>query len=69
MKQIVYVIIYTPVIWLFFAYTKANIYAFWLGFFLCIMAELSIFVVYCGIKLHRAHWTALHIKLDSKESR
>jgi len=65
MKPIVYSFICTPAIWLFFAYTKANIYSFWLGFFLCLMAELAIFVVYCGIKLHRAHRASLNIKLDS----
>jgi Na+-driven multidrug efflux pump len=65
MKQLVYTIVCTPILWLFFAYTKANIYSFWLGFFLCLIVELAIFMAYCGLKLHRAHRASLNIKLDS----
>ena len=46
-----------------FAYTKANIYSFWIGFLLCAVAEFGIFFVYAFVKLHKAYRDAQLIKL------
>jgi hypothetical protein len=37
MKNILLMVILVPGVSIIFAYTKANIWSFWLGFFLCLV--------------------------------
>ncbi len=46
-----------------FAYTKANVYSFFFGFLLCIMAEFVILIIYCFSKVQKAYSDSNTIKL------
>ena len=51
-----------------FAYTKANIYSFFFGFLLCIIAELVILAMYCISKVQKAYSDSNTIKLTESNS-
>ena len=63
MKTLLLFILGTILLTLLFAYTKANLYSFWLGSLLCVVSEMAIFLVYALVKLHRAARDSQSIRL------
>jgi hypothetical protein len=66
LKNWLVILVVVPFLGIFLAYTKANIYSFWLGFLLCLATELSILLVYCFIKLQKAYRDSRNIRLESR---
>lgn len=64
MANILLMVLLVPAISVIFAYTKANIWSFWLGFVLCIFLEGFILLSYCFIKLQKAYRDSFTIKLQ-----
>jgi hypothetical protein len=65
MKNVLLAVFLTPLFSLFVVYTKANLYSFWLGILLCLMAELVIFLAYFFSKVHYTQRDAISLKLAS----
>jgi len=64
MKNFILMLTLVPGISIIFAYTKANVWSFWLGFVLCLIGELSILIFYCFIKLQKAYRDSFTIKIQ-----
>lgn len=64
LKDWLVMLIVVPFLGIFLAYTKANIYSFWLGFLLCLATELTILLVYCFAKLQKAYRDSRNIRLE-----
>jgi hypothetical protein len=64
MNIFILMFILVPGVSIIFVYTKANIWSFWLGFVLCLLAEMSILVFYCFIKLQKAYRDSFTIKIQ-----
>lgn len=69
MKNILLMLFLVPGISIIFAYTKANIWSFWLGVFLCLILEFFILLSYCFIKIQKAYRDSFTIKLQESIQR
>ncbi len=55
MRNILLMILLIPGISIIFAYTKANIWSFWLGIILSLFLQFFICLAYCFIKVQGAY--------------
>lgn len=63
MRNLLLMVLLVPGVSIIFAYTKANIWSFWLGVTLCLSAEFALLLFYCFIKLQKAYRDSFTIRL------